>query len=287
MSITRRQLIDSGLAAGALLGTLASASSAAAAVPHPVNVAPLEFPSIAAEIDALIRVECNLAPIDSPVWFYWTAYCIVPGLTPAPIVDFEGLELSRVVKRSDGSYFAKGIDLSYPRDHRSGRFTSDAVNPVTGETVEVPVSVLDGSFDPGYVIAPDRGWWPLNAPKPATPDLHCRWWREDELGRMRRERTAPPGFPATFLEAGYYEFPMAAFRDPSVTAVPYRTGGTYIFPFPKWLKMGDRPGHMLGMITGHKLRSVKELPREFLERTEREHPALLSLDEMFKKIPAP
>jgi hypothetical protein len=295
VSITRREWLGQSLLSGAIAGSGIAAAAAdsgargagASGAGRHVEVEALTFPDIAAEIEALIRVECNLAPVDSPVWFYWTAYCITPGLPPTAIADFEGLEMSRVVKRSDGSYFVKGIDLSFPRDHRSGKFISTAVNPATSETVEVPVSVLDGSFDPGYIVAPDRGWWPLKAPKPDKVDLRCRWWRENDLGRMRRERTAPPGFPTTFLEAGYYEFPMAAFKDPQITAVPYRTGGIYVFPFPKWLKMGDRPGHMLGMITGRKLGSVQELPREFLDRAEKEHPELLSLDTMFNSVPPP
>jgi hypothetical protein len=298
MFLSRRRLLDQGLATGALAGALAAGGPLASAAPRDsggpggpggrqVEVADITFANFTAQLQALIRVECNLAPLDSPVWFYWTAFAITPEIAPTPVVGFEGLELSRVVQRRDGSYFAKGIDLSFPRDHRTGKFTSTALHPVTGETLEVPVSVLDGSFDPGYVISPEVGWWPLRAAKPATPDLSCRWWRESQVGRMQRERTSPPGFPKTFIEAGYYEFAMSDFNDPRVTSVPYRTGGIYVFPFPKWMKMGDRPGHMLGMITGRKLGSVTQLPAEFLARAEKEHPDLLSLETMFRTIPQP
>jgi hypothetical protein len=290
--LTRRDWLTATLAAGATgSATGASGSSATGAAaevaPQQVAVSGLRFPSLQAELEALIRVEGNLAPIDNPVWFYWTAFAITPGISPTPVVSFEGLELSRAVRRSDGSYFVKGIDLSFPRDHRTGEFTSTARHPVTGATIDVPVSAMDGSFDPGYVVSTEVGWWPLKAEKPAVVNLNTRWWRENASGRLQRERTAPPGFPKTFIEAGYYEFSMADFENPAVTAIPYRTSGVYVFPFPKWMDMGERPGHMLGMITGRKLRSVKELPEPFLRRAEKEHPALLSLDTMFRTVPQP
>jgi len=290
--LTRRGWLGGSLVAGALaaetLGTAATtANDSASSAPARVAVSPLEFPSLQAELEALIRVEGNIAPVDNPVWFYWTAFAISPEIAPTPVVSFEGLELSRAVRRRDGSYFVKGIDLSFPRDHRTGAFTSTARHPVTGATLEVPVSVMDGSFDPGYVVSTEVGWWPLKAAKPAVVDLNTRWWRENGTGRLQRERTAPPGFPKTFIEAGYYEFSMADFENPAVTAIPYRTSGVYVFPFPKWMDMGDRPGHMLGMISGRKLRSVKELPEPFLSRAEKEHPSLLSLDTMFTHVPEP
>jgi hypothetical protein len=273
-----------GLAAAAA-GPTGATSATIAFEPGPIRVENLAFASLNDELHALVRLQCSLEPVDAPDWGYWTAYVVTPGTAPVPVVDFEAMELTRAVRRSDGSYFLKGADVSYPRDHRTGEFTSTARNPVTGETLELSGHVL--TSDPGTILSPQVGWWPLWAPKPVSIDLHSRWWRESDRGRLRREQLPPPGSPQRVVISSYYEFPMAAFEDPKVTSIPYRNGGIYVFPFPPWMRMGDRPGHMLGMTSGRKLQSVKDLPRAFLERTEREHPELLSLDSVFRAVPQP
>jgi hypothetical protein len=65
------------------------------------------------------------------------------------------------------------------------------------------------------------------------------------------------------------------FADPSIRSLPVEFAGVYIFPFLKWLAMGDRKGHMYGMWAGRKLGGPVNLPVEFLRRTEREFPELL------------
>lgn len=288
MDLTRRDAVRAGA-----LGALAALSLDTAPVVaarrdglRPIEIEPITFGSIAEELDALLRLESNAAGADSAVWFWWTTYVVSPGVAPTAIVGYEGIELSRCVRRRDGSRFINGHAMSFPRDARTGRFTDTAVNPVTGATVKVPVSSTAGT-DPGYVISPEYGWWPIQAPKPEKVDLRTRWWREDGFGRMQRERRPPEGFPQPFIESGYYEFALADLRNAKLASIPYRTSGTYIYPYPKWLQMGDRPGHMVGIISGRKLRSLDELPREFRTRTETEYPGFLSLDAMFREIPQP
>ena len=52
----------------------------------------------------MLRLQCSLEPVDAPDWGHWTAYVVTPGTTPLPVVDFEGMELTRAVRRSGGIY---------------------------------------------------------------------------------------------------------------------------------------------------------------------------------------
>lgn len=288
MTLSRRETL--GLGGLAALGALSPAGAAPRATDRgafrPISIEPLAFGSLAEELDALVRVESNAAGIDSAVWFWWVTYAVAPGAAPVAVVGYEGIEVSRCVRRRDGSRFINGNAMSFPRDVATGRFTDRAINPATGKEVKVPVSSTVGT-DPGYVISPEYGWWPIKAPKPDKVDLRTRWWREDDLGRKQRERKPPPGFPQTFIESGYYEFAMADLLNTRLDSVPFRSSGTYIYPYPSWLGMGDRPGHMVGVISARKLRSLDELPREYRQRAETEYPGFLSLDEMFRNVPQP
>ncbi len=61
----------SGMIAGApALG----AASTAPAVGAPLEVEPIIFPNLGAELDALMRVELNLDETDLGSWFRWTAF---------------------------------------------------------------------------------------------------------------------------------------------------------------------------------------------------------------------
>ena len=51
-----------------------------------------------------------------------------------------------------------------------------------------------------------------------------------------------------------------------------------MFPFPKWLEMGDVKGHMFGLWSGRKLDGVHQLPIEFYTRATSQHPELLKVD---------
>jgi len=79
-----------------------------------------------------------------------------------------------------------------------------------------------------------------------------------------------------FIESSCSTVARKDFYDPSVTALPYQTSGFYVFPFPAWMRMGDRPGHMLGAWSGRRaVMGVRDLPRQFRERVASENPELL------------
>lgn len=54
--------------------------------------------------------------------------------------------------------------------------------------------------------------------------------------------------------------------------------GAYVFPWPKWMQMGDTPGHMFASWSGCKLRDVSQLPTDFIQRAESGYGHLLTVD---------
>ena len=226
------------------------------------------------EFEAHFRFERDLVPNQGTAisWYYWTAYIVPENSAPQPIVRFEGMEYSYFRKVADHTYRIHAHNLSYPRDLHSGQYNDMVVNPLTGESVRVPNTVL--LHDPGTVHSP-KGFRNINGDGTyAVPYRQFR--RENGLIKSDSVRTAPPNWPTTHMESSVAWVDQAMFDDPSYTSLPWRTAGMSLFPYPAWLKMGDRKGHMLGFIDGQKIGGVEKLPVEFYDRTRREYPELLA-----------
>ena len=99
---------------------------------------------------------------------------------------------------------------------------------------------------------------------------------EGELVKSEHIRPTPDGWPLMFIESSCSSVSRRDFFDPEVTALPFQTSGFYVFPFPRWMGMEGRAGHMLGAWSGRRaVRGARDLPREFRERVARENPELL------------
>ena len=124
---------------------------------------------------------------------------------------------------------------------------------------------------PAVVITLDN---PTGAPRPDYRVLR----REGDLVKVDAIRVPPESWPANFLEMGFEATLAAAFDDPKRAWLPAEVSGAYVFPWPAWMAMGDAPGHMFAAWSGSKLQGIEELPREFYQRAERDHPQLLRVD---------
>jgi hypothetical protein len=285
--MTSRRTILAGLAAGvpAALGAAVPTIAAAAGVP-PVGRAPgaapaggptesrfLQFATPEDEFRAHFRYERDLQDQSQVVtWYHFTVYAVPDGERPQPIVRYEGMEFSYFRRLKDLTWRIHAHNVSYPRRLDDGAFADEVPNPVTGARVRpTPMVLLE---DPGVLYGP-QGYLPLDA-------REVRWLHSIRTFRIDGDsvvvdhvRPTPDGWPKTFIEASQSWAPRSAFDDPRVTSLPCGVSGFYVFPWPKWMQMGERKGHMIGSWLGRKLSGVEELPVEFSSRIAREYPALL------------
>lgn len=284
----RRELL--GAAPAALLlgaGAMTAASTADAASPKsggldPIESSFVEFPDEMSRFRAHMRFERDLrdqAEVTS--WYHFTQYLVAPGFRPTPIIRFEGLEYSYFRRIGAQVWRVHGHNMSFPRDVQSGKFSDKALNPVTGESISVEPMFLTG--DPGHLQSP-KGFLPMERGEVRWTPLNAMFRIEGELIKMEQIRPAPESWPKMFVESSCSFVPRREFDNARITSLLYQTSGFYIFPFPKWMNMGDRPGHMLGFWSGRKLRGVRELPAEFRARAQRDRPDLLEARwEVFEK----
>lgn len=224
----------------------------------------------------LMRIQRSALDEDDILhWYHFTMIAVPLNATPKPVVRWEGIEFSRHEKIGDFSYRMHGHNLSFPRHLDSGEFINQVRNPVTGKDVVVPPMAL--IEDPGIIRSLD-GVVTLDAPhaKP-RPELRVIR-RENDWIKVDAIRVPPDSWPVTFLEMGTEGTPASDFANPENLWLPSEVSGAYVFPWPKWMQMGDAPGHMFATWSGCKLRSVEQLPAEFVKRAESDYPQLLGVD---------
>jgi hypothetical protein len=192
-----------------------------------------------------------------------------------PLVRFEGIEFSRHKRVDTDLYMAHGHNASYPRDINTGAWVNEVINPITKASVKVPPTIL--TEDPGMLYGPE-GKRPLNRKTPEFTPRYSLFRVEDGLVKCEEIRVPPDGWFTPFIETSHNWTPKALFDDPSVKRLPMGTSGGYVFPFPQWLEMGDIKGHMFAIWSGRKLDGVHQLPKEYFDRAEAEHPELLKID---------
>lgn len=278
---SRRLLLGSTLAAGlfgAPLPALAAGErgvSAAEARYFAGKVVQevLEFPDPVEHLRAFLKIEKALDGEQYLWWYHWAVFAVRPDSAPVPLVRYEGIEVTRARPLGNDRFDVQGHNLSFPRDYRTGEFISTWRNPVTGEDVPAGISRIED--DPGYLYAPE-GVRPMKAT--AFRPLAVLFRRDANLVYAERTRSPPPGTPAILMESGVQCVDAAAFADPSRRFLPALTSGLFLSPYMPWMKMGATPGHMACLINGRKLRSVEELPDEFLARLKKEYPHLLRVD---------
>lgn len=285
-SLNRRRVLQ----AAALTPAVGlSGSALASAPPSPmtekVESSFVSFPTALAKQEATFRILRDLRDeADVLFWYHFTMFTIVPGMAPRPVVRWEGIEFSHHKRIGIGAYRVHGHNLSFPRSLDSGDWAESAVNPVTGRRVAVPPMALTG--DPGYVKT-TSGQVSLDNPAADPRKGYHQFLYESELIKVEEIRMPPESWPATFVETSANWSSRALFEDESILALPAGTAGGYIFPFPEWLDMGEREGHMFAVWHGRKIAGIEQLPDEFLKRAERTHPELLAVDTSMFAEPLP
>jgi len=275
---TRRQLLAMapmaaawGLSGGA--AHAADTSNVASSALAPIDEGFVAFANAREKFEALFRFERDLRDEGTALSTYqFLVYAVPDGARPQPIVRFEGMEFSYFRRVAESTWRIHAHNVSYPRDLNTGQYTTTALNPYTGESLEVkPMKLLE---DPGVLHSP-AGYLPLDAKSVKWLDTYLTLRVEGELIKAEHIRPTPDGWPVQFIESSCSSVPRRDFNDPRVTSLLFQTAGFYVFPFPAWMRMGDRPGHMIGAWNGRKIPAAAALPRMFQERLRREDPELL------------
>lgn len=269
------------------MSSLAAASIAAPALAHAHASAPRGWPGWTGkvqtrfvgfdnpieEFEAHFRIERDLVADQGTAltWFFWLVYLVPGDRQPIPLLRYEGMEYSYFRKVADHTYRIHAHNVSLPMSLETNEYIDSMVNPLTGELIETPASLILN--DPGTVHSP-RGFRNLNGD--GTYVVPYRQFRiENGLMKLDSVRSAPPDWPINHIESSIQQVPHEMFLDKSITNLPCTSTGVYVFPYSKWLEMGDRPGNLLGYWDAWKIPGVEYFPDKFLAKLQSDYPELL------------
>jgi hypothetical protein len=275
-ALDRRRLIGAAGVAGAsaaMPGTSLAGVLARRANDTKIHTRFVDFTDPVEEFEAHFRMERDLVARQGTAltWYYWTVYMIPLERSPLPLLRYEGTEYSYFRKVADHTYRIHAHNISVPMTVAGDSYIDSLVNPITGKRVAVPTNLLLN--DPGTVHSP-KGFRNMNGD--GTYQQPFRRFRiENGLMKLDSVRTAPPNWPLNHIESSIQEVPLELFNDKRITGLPGTSTGLYVFPYPKWLDMGDRPGHLLGYWDSWKIKRVEDFPDRFLAKLRRDHPELL------------
>jgi hypothetical protein len=224
----------------------------------------------------LMRVTASLDEEDVPWWFNGVIYGMIGEGAPTPLFHFEGLEIYWLSHLDDGTFELTGGTVSFFRDLATGEMLREFKNPYTGEINEVEPAVQGGGRGRGfnYSVNGVRASWRLDD-IPDAP-LLLEWHAARDTVWLHNRTAYPPGTPPPREQRQTMFVPLDKFNDAGVRNLPTLFSSTVIQPWFKWMDMGDRPGHTIWHAGGSKIESIDDLPKDFRERAEADHPERLT-----------
>ena len=178
----------------------------------------------------------------------------------------------------DGSYRFAIFELTYYTELDSGALLTSYANPYTGQSdhvmhVRLGPTIRTQTID-GMTVPPDPAIRNYQS-RLGLPTVHGDriWMRTDVEARI----VLPvPGAPEIILN--HYTTVggnVSEATDRDRASAPADLSFQNIIRWEPWMRMGDRPGHLMSRAIGRKLASVDELPADYLAMAGRLHPDYL------------
>lgn len=272
---SRRGVLTAGLALGLGVGT--------ALLPEATEAARMgggtpDFMDPGVNLREVVRMQGSLREEDVPWWFTGVIFAVTgESETPRPLVRFEGLE-TYWFQHVPGGYVLGGHTVTFFRDLETQAFLYEFQNPWTGRRDTVRPAVQGGNLGFSYST---EGIWPVRlngSPfgEPARRPLRLQWHAMRDYVWLQHQTVYPPGMPPMHGQRQSMFVPRREFLDRRIDALPSAFSSTVFMGWLKWMDMKDRPGHVVWHASGVKLRSIDEVPREFLDRAQKEYPERLT-----------
>ncbi len=187
-----------------------------------------------------------------------------------PLYGVLGGTFSRYKQLPNGNFEGRTFEVAYFTDWNTGQRLETFNNPYTGETVTVPPTRMG----PSTVIVTADGVEAAGAAARGLQFSHrflpARVVNDDVWIVEETMASSPPDFKGpkfVYNEVTTYQSMLTELNNTKLKQTPTLVHFNGIVGWRPWLKMGDRPGHLLGNATGRRLNGLKDYPKEYQEWT--------------------
>jgi hypothetical protein len=241
----------------------------------PVGAAPglpdLDDPLV--NLHGFMKLYGSLEEVDCPWWYTGIIYGQQERQAPKPLFRFEGCEINRYRPNPSGDGFIQsGRTLTFFRDLETERMIETWANPYTGRTNAVRSNMLGG--DDSFLLSVNGLRFKTQLGKVPDKPLRLHWSVQGDMIWLTKDRGLPE-MPQPWLECSTTFGWVKDFADPKTKRAESWFASTYVAPWLPWMEMGDTPGHVVWHAAGRKLKSVADLPPEYLTRAREEAPQQL------------
>lgn len=254
--------------------TAAGAGSVAVAAPAPR----LDISDTKARLRAFVRLRGALDQSLVTGCISGSYYGVV-GAEVKPLYGVTAATFARYRELADGRFECFTYEVAYFTDNETGKVIDRWANPYTGETVDVahtfskPARVVIGDDLAIKIEPPIPGLQvrhTTRSPLIIGPDL---WWTEEVFTQAQIPGRATPLNYSEIVTMQTSVAELAVTKTPRVTC---RNAYTSIVDWRPWLKMGDRPGHLMGNGSGAWGVKAADLPAAWIEATKARHPEVIA-----------
>jgi hypothetical protein len=190
-----------------------------------------------------------------------------------PLYGVLGGTFSRYKKLPDGNYEGRTFEVAYFTDWNTGQLLEKFKNPYTGEVVDVPQTRMGPSTitvtAEGLKIGEGRGLVVKHRFLPARVVNDDVWIVDESMVSTPPDFQGPKFF---YNEVTTLQARLKDLNDPNLKQTPTHVHFNGVVSWRPWLKMGDRPGHLLGNAAGRRLNKMSEYPAEYQAWTKTHHP---------------
>lgn len=190
------------------------------------------------------------------------------GADLTPLYEMNFGSIQRVTQRADGGFDVKQMELSFRTDLDTGAPLKTLRNPYTGESVPIEFSpvgptVMHYSLDNVPAVPEELGGSKLKfQPVPSRPFVigDTVYYRL----RNRSVVTTPGAADRIINDISTLTGPASQALDPTASWVDAKLQSTDVTGWPRWLRMGDKPGGVTLRAVGAKVRRFADMPPDFL-----------------------
>jgi hypothetical protein len=202
----------------------------------------------------------------------------VPKHRALPMMGILSATFSQYRRLGEDAFEARVLEVGYCTDLDTGKLLEKWKNPVTGKTVDVPLTRMG----PSRLIVTADG---LKVPKLSGEAAGLQLthifqppvvvgdniWVTEQINV-----DGPPGpHPFVYNELTTYCGHKSELDDPTRATVPTQVQYQSLITYRPWMGFGDTPGHTLARGAGMRATRIEELPANYLELTRRIYPDVL------------